>query len=121
MLSFTRYVCVCFLAISVMATTPSLQAQDHNGRGGDGSHNGFPGSSGGGGGGAQDPGPRAGTVGAGTPLSSLTPAQLQFFQDGLSRFLQVDSVSGQMAGGTGGGLRPRLHFHNFGSFHGEPA
>src|SRR5271155_363056 len=120
MTSFTRSLFISVLALLMLASTLRVQAQNHFGPGGNGSRGGdsAPTSSSNS---AQDPGPRGGAVNAGTPLSSLTPAQLQFFQDGLSRFLQVDSVSGQMAGGTGGGLRPRLHFHNFGSFHGEPA
>jgi Di-haem oxidoreductase, putative peroxidase len=57
---------------------------------------------------AHDPGVRGVAVGAGQPLSTLSPAQLQFFQDGLSRFTQVDSVSGTIAGEPGNGLGPGL-------------
>ena len=50
---------------------------------------------------AQDPGVRAGSVGAGTPLSTLNSDQVQFFQDGLARFVQVDSVEGGAPGEPG--------------------
>ncbi len=43
---------------------------------------------------ASDPGVRTGAVGAGNYLSTLTPAQIQFFADGAARFMQVDSVIG---------------------------
>jgi len=99
----------------MLATSLRVQAQNHDGQRGDSSG---PGTSSGG---AQDPGPRAGTVNAGTPLSTLTPAQLQFFQDGLSRFLQTDSVNGQMAGETGVGLGPGFNSNSCGSCHAQPA
>ncbi len=41
---------------------------------------------------AKDPGVRAGSVNAGTPLSGLTASQLQYFQDGLTRFQEIDQV-----------------------------
>jgi CxxC motif-containing protein (DUF1111 family) len=120
MASFSRSVSISVLALVTLATSPHVRAQNHFGPGGDGRHGGdsTPNNSSGG---AQDPGPRAGTVNAGTPLSSLTPAQLQFFQDGLSRFLQVDSVSGQMAGEPGVGLGPGFNSNSCGSCHGQPA
>src|ERR1700691_1002309 len=108
MTSFTRSLSISVLALFALATTLRVQAQNHDGSRGDGRGGvSTPTNSPAG---AQDPGPRAGNVNAGTPLSSLSPAQLQFFQDGLSRFLQVDSVSGNMAGGRRGGLRPRVAF-----------
>ena len=70
---------------------------------------------------AVDPGPRAGSVGAGQPLSTLTPAQLQFFQDGLARFLQVDSVTGTIAGEPGLGLGPGYNSTSCGSCHAQPS
>src|SRR5271156_6679799 len=120
MTSFTRSLFISVLALLLLATTLRVQAQNHFGPGGNGPRGGDS-SSAGSSNGAQDPGPRAGTVNAGTPLSSLTPAQLQFFQDGLSRFLQVDSVSGQMAGEPGVGLGPGFHSNNFGRFPRQPA
>jgi CxxC motif-containing protein (DUF1111 family) len=115
MTSFTRSLLIFVLAFFMLATSLRVQAQNHDGQRGDSSG---PGTSSGG---AQDPGPRAGTVNAGTPLSTLTPAQLQFFQDGLSRFLQTDSVNGQMAGETGVGLGPGFNSNSCGSCHAQPA
>ena len=120
MTSFSRSLFISVLALFMLATTLRVQAQNHFGPGGNGPRGGDS-SSTGSSNGAQDPGPRAGTVNAGTPLSSLTPAQLQFFQDGLSRFLQVDSVSGQMAGEPGVGLGPGFNSNSCGSCHGQPA
>src|SRR3984885_8064096 len=119
MTSFTRSLSISALALFALAATLRVQAQNHEGSRGDGrGGDTTPGNSPAG---AQDPGPRAGTVNAGTPLSSLSPAQLQFFQDGLSRFLQVDSVSGQMAGEPGVGLGPGFNSNSCASCHGQPA
>ena len=41
-----------------------------------------------------DPGPRGGAAGAGAPLPGLTADELAFFQDGLSRFLDIETVTG---------------------------
>jgi CxxC motif-containing protein (DUF1111 family) len=71
--------------------------------------------------GAQDPGVRAGGVTVGQPLSSLSAAELQFFQDGMSRFLQVDSVGGTISGETGNGLGPTFNSNSCGSCHAQPA
>lgn len=70
---------------------------------------------------ARDPGVRANSVGSGQPLPGLTAAQMQFFQDGLTRFLQVDSVSGTMAGEPGVGLCPGYNPNSCGSCHAQPA
>jgi CxxC motif-containing protein (DUF1111 family) len=64
-------------------------------------------------GGAKDPGVRAGTINAGQPLSTLTAAQLQFFQDGQTRFQQVDSVAT--------GLGPTFNSNSCASCHAQPA
>ena len=90
MRSFTRAMFIAVLALlATLTTSLRVAAQNHSGPGGDFSRGG---SSSSGSSGVQDPGPRAGTVNAGAPLGTLSPAQLQFFQDGLSRFLQTDSV-----------------------------
>lgn len=68
-----------------------------------------------------DPGVRAGGVSVGQPLSTLSAAQLQFFQDGLARFIQVDSVSGTIAGEPGAGLGPGFNSNSCGSCHAQPA
>jgi CxxC motif-containing protein (DUF1111 family) len=72
-------------------------------------------------GGARDPGVRAGGVGAGQPLSSLSAAELQFFQDGQSRFLQTDSVGGTISGEPGSGLGPTYNLNSCGGCHSQPA
>lgn len=71
--------------------------------------------------GAHDPGVRAGGVNAGQPLSTLSAAELQFFQDGMSRFLQVDSVGGTISGEPGNGLGPTFNSNSCGSCHSQPA
>ena len=70
---------------------------------------------------AQDPGVRAGSVGAGTPLSTLNSDQVQFFQDGLARFVQVDSVEGGAPGEPGIGLGPGFNANSCGSCHAQPS
>jgi CxxC motif-containing protein (DUF1111 family) len=62
---------------------------------------------------AKDPGVRAGGVDAGPPLSSLTSAQLQYFQDGQNRFQQVDQVAN--------GLGPTFNSNSCGSCHAQPS
>jgi CxxC motif-containing protein (DUF1111 family) len=64
-------------------------------------------------GGAKDPGVRAGSVDSGPPLSTLTAAQLQFFQDGQTRFQQVDSVAT--------GLGPTFNSNSCSSCHAQPS
>jgi hypothetical protein len=61
------------------------------------------------------------SIGSGQPLAGLSPEQLQFFQDGLARFLQVDSVSGTMPGEPGAGLGPGFNSTSCGSCHAQPA
>jgi CxxC motif-containing protein (DUF1111 family) len=125
MSTLSRSMLVSFLALLMtLTTTLRVQAQSHGGQHGDGSHDGFSPAGGSGSGsssGPQDPGARAGNVNAGTPLSTLSPAQLEFFQDGLSRFLQTDSVSGKMGGEPGIGLGPGFNSNSCGSCHGQPA
>ena len=69
----------------------------------------------------RDPGVRAGSVNAGQPLSTLSPSQLQFFQDGLARFVQIDSVSGGAAGEPGKGLGPGFNSNSCASCHAQPS
>ena len=120
MKAFTRSVSIPALALLILATTLRVDAQNKFGPRGGGEQQGSSGPANSFSG-AQDPGPRAGTVNAGTPLSTLTPAQLQFFQDGLARFLQTDSVSGKMAGEPGVGLGPGFNSNSCGSCHAQPA
>ncbi|MGB2633407.1 MAG: di-heme oxidoredictase family protein [Candidatus Acidiferrum sp.] len=62
---------------------------------------------------AKDPGVRAGAVDAGPPLTSLTSEQLQYFQDGQSRFQEVDQVAN--------GLGPTFNSNSCGSCHAQPS
>jgi len=73
------------------------------------------------GGSAHDPGVRAGSVNAGSALSSLSAEQSQFFEDGLERFISVDSVSGQLAGEPGVGLGPGFNSNSCASCHAQPS
>jgi CxxC motif-containing protein (DUF1111 family) len=61
---------------------------------------------------AKDPGVRAGSVNAGKPLSTLTPSQLQFFNDGFTRFNEVEQVAN--------GLGPTFNSTSCGSCHAQP-
>ena len=109
-LRFGTVVCAV-LAASIIITTLMVRAQSR-----EGSQQGSTS-----GGGASDPGVRSDAVTVGTPLPSLSAAQLQFFQDGLSRFLQVDSVSGSISGEPGNGLGPGFNSNSCGSCHAQPA
>jgi CxxC motif-containing protein (DUF1111 family) len=92
------------LLVSISLAVPLMSQQ--NGRGG-----GSPsqGSSTG----ATDPGVRAGGVTVGVPLSTLTSNQLQFFQDGQTRFQAVDTVAT--------GLGPAFNSNSCASCHAQPA
>jgi len=70
---------------------------------------------------ASDPGVRAGDVQVGAPLPGLSAGELQFFQDGLARFIQVDSVTGTLSGEPGTGLGPAFNSNSCGSCHAQPA
>ena len=63
--------------------------------------------------GAKDPGVRAGSVNAGQPLASLSSNQLLFFQNGQSRFQEVDAVAN--------GLGPTYNSNSCASCHAQPA
>jgi CxxC motif-containing protein (DUF1111 family) len=62
---------------------------------------------------AADPGVRAGTAGAGLPLSTLTAAELQTFNAGQAAFAEVDGVAE--------GLGPRFNLDSCGGCHFQPA
>jgi CxxC motif-containing protein (DUF1111 family) len=62
---------------------------------------------------AKDPGVRTGSVNAGTPLSTLTSSQVQYFTDGLVRFNEVEQVAN--------GLGPTFNSNSCGSCHAQPA
>lgn len=67
--------------------------------------------------GPTDPGVRGGAPGAGQPLSGLVADETTFFQDGLSRFVEVESVTG----GKNNGLGPRFNSNSCVSCHAQPA
>jgi CxxC motif-containing protein (DUF1111 family) len=64
-----------------------------------------------------DPGVRGGSAGAGAPLKGLTADEAAFFQDGLSRFAQVESVTK----GANNGLGPRFNSNQCLSCHSQPS
>jgi CxxC motif-containing protein (DUF1111 family) len=55
-------------------------------------------------------------VGAGAPLPGLTADELAFFKDGLSRFLDIETVTG----GNNTGLGPRFNSNQCFSCHSQP-
>jgi CxxC motif-containing protein (DUF1111 family) len=63
-----------------------------------------------------DPGVRGGPAGAGTPLKGLTADETAFFQDGLARFAEVESVTK----GANNGLGPRFNSNQCLSCHSQP-
>jgi CxxC motif-containing protein (DUF1111 family) len=67
--------------------------------------------------GAVDPGVRGGPATAGGPLNGLTTDETNFFNDGLARFLVVESVTG----GANNGLGPRFNSNQCFSCHSQPA
>lgn len=68
-----------------------------------------------------DPGVRGGPAGAGGPIQGLTKAQQSFFTNGQTRFNEVDSVSGTIAGEPGSGLGPRFNMNSCAGCHAQPA
>ncbi|HXL21610.1 MAG TPA: di-heme oxidoredictase family protein [Candidatus Dormibacteraeota bacterium] len=73
--------------------------------------------------GQSDPGVRGGAAGAGQPLPSVAAnnpiTSLDFFNDGLGRFSEVDSVSGTIEAGVG--LGPRFNSRSCAFCHAQPA
>jgi CxxC motif-containing protein (DUF1111 family) len=61
----------------------------------------------------KDPGVRTGSVSAGQPLSTLSASQLEYFNDGLARFNQVDQVAT--------GLGPAYNSNSCASCHAQPS
>jgi len=64
-----------------------------------------------------DPGVRGGPAGAGNPLNNLTADESAFFQDGATRFVEVEVVQG----GSNNGLGPRFNSNQCLSCHSQPA
>src|SRR5271167_4733560 len=63
-----------------------------------------------------DPGVRGGPAGAGTPLKGLTADETAFFQDGLTRFMEIEVVTK----GSNNGLGPRFNSNQCLSCHSQP-
>ena len=68
---------------------------------------------------AQDPGPRGGSAGAGSYFSTLNPTEQQTFLQALSRFQEVQSVSGKIESGVG--LGPTFNGNSCAMCHAQPA
>jgi hypothetical protein len=68
---------------------------------------------------AKDPGPRAGTAGAGSYFSTLNANEQQTFLQALARFQEVDSVSGAIEAGSG--LGPTFNGNSCAMCHAQPA
>jgi CxxC motif-containing protein (DUF1111 family) len=66
--------------------------------------------------GAVDPGPRGGLANAGGPLVGISADETAFFQDGLARFLEVETASGS----SNNGLGPRFNSNQCFSCHAQP-
>ena len=64
-----------------------------------------------------DPGVRGGPAGGGAPLNGLTADETAFFQDGQTRFADVEVVTG----GSNNGLGPRFNSNQCLSCHAQPA
>ena len=64
-----------------------------------------------------DPGVRAGAAGAGDPFNNLTADETAFFQDGFTRFAEIETVQG----GSNNGLGPRFNSNQCLSCHFQPA
>ncbi len=66
-----------------------------------------------------DPGPRAGSLGAGNPIQNLSTQQSAFFTNGQGQFTEVEDVV--LNGPGDGGLGPAFNSNSCGSCHSQPA
>ena len=69
----------------------------------------------------KDPGPRTGPSAAGSYYPTLNPSEVNFFNQAVARFLEVDSVSGQIPGEAGVGLGPTFNGNSCAMCHAQPA
>jgi CxxC motif-containing protein (DUF1111 family) len=113
---------------ALVSVSPAPLAYAQNGSTADPSRASSGGGSGGSGGqggagntAVHDPGPRAGSVDAGQPIQGLNAEQLEYFQNGLARFIQTDSVSGTISGEAGLGLGPGYNATSCQSCHAQPS
>src|ERR1700684_1814903 len=101
------------ISLSTAAVYVQAQRGDQNQPG--------PGGAGGGQGtSVQDPGVRASSSTTGQPLATLSSEQLQFYQDGMARFVQTDSVSGGAPNEPGVGLGPGFNSNSCARCHAQP-
>ena len=69
----------------------------------------------------QDPGPRAGSAGAGNFYPTLNGAEQALFANSLQTFMEVDSVSGAITNEAGRGLGPTFNGNGCAQCHAQPA
>jgi len=67
-----------------------------------------------------DPGPRGGPANAGSFYPTLNSTEQGIFKEALSRFQEVDSVSGNIAGESGSGLGPTFNGNSCAMCHAQP-
>ena len=67
-----------------------------------------------------DPGPRQGTAAAGGPFPTLNSNEQALFSHALEDFVEVDSVSGNIAGEPGTGLGPTFNGNSCAQCHAQP-
>ncbi len=70
--------------------------------------------------GQSDPGPRPGPAAAGSYFTTLNANEQGMFAQALLRFLEVDSVSGKIAGEPGLGLGPTFNGNSCAMCHAQP-
>jgi len=68
-----------------------------------------------------DPGPRVGPAAAGGKYPTLDANETLYFTQAQTRFQEVDSVSGTIAGETGSGLGPTFNGNSCAMCHAQPA
>jgi CxxC motif-containing protein (DUF1111 family) len=68
-----------------------------------------------------DPGPRGGPAAAGNYYPTLNSSEQYFFNQAISRFMEVDSVTGSIANETGSGLGPTFNGNSCAMCHAQPA
>jgi CxxC motif-containing protein (DUF1111 family) len=68
-----------------------------------------------------DPGPRPGPAAVGNYYSTLNSSEQYFFNQAISRFMEVDSVAGTIPGEAGSGLGPTFNGNSCAMCHAQPA
>lgn len=68
----------------------------------------------------KDPGPRSGPAAAGSFFPTLNAIEQSFFNQAAMRFLEVDSVTGTIAGESGSGLGPAFNGNSCAQCHAQP-